>query len=186
MVGSMFASLYLRYCYHVIRWRCYCFNWSFHFKTVWINFLPMMRIVVSKRDKLMRKHSKLFSIQTAGKFNTISSSSALKSSIYKLYICSSSFASRNCAECDSHIAAMGYKSVCPFFIANWMTVSFHWHANVLQDILSLIYFVLRFTFACCGFVLIYIYEFFNTIMLFRASRGGGVFVNLRDRINRPV
>ena len=136
-VGSMFANLDLRYCCHVVRWLGYCCNLSFHVKLTWITFLPIMHFVVLKHHKLKRKHSNFFSIQTTDNFNPITSSSALKGTIYALYICRSSFASRNCDECDSHILATGYKLICPFFIVYWMTVSYHWHANVLQNFISL-------------------------------------------------
>jgi hypothetical protein len=111
-----------------------------------------------KYSKLMRNHSNLFSTQKTGNYNPSSSSTALKVTKYTPYMFSSSFAPRNCAECDSHIGATGYKSICPFFIVYGMTVSYHCHANLLRAFLLHTYFVLHFTFAYCGFVIfIYIY-----------------------------
>jgi len=72
--------------------------------------------MVIKYNKLMQNHSNLFSIQKTRNFILSFSFTALKGTKYTLYMFSSSFASRNCAECNSHIAATGYKSIRPFFI----------------------------------------------------------------------
>jgi len=71
-----------------------------------------------KYNKLMRNHSKLFSIQKIHNLNPSFSFTALNGTKYTLYtfMFSSSFSSHNCTECYSHIAATGYKSICPFFI----------------------------------------------------------------------
>ena len=119
---------------------------------IWIAFLRIIRIVVMRYNKLIWNHSNRFSIQKTHYFNPSFSSRALQGTKYALYMFSPSFALRNCAECDSHIAVTGCKSICPFYVVYWMTVSYRCHANLLRDFLLHTYFVLYFTFACCGFV----------------------------------
>jgi len=113
----------------------------YHFTLfIWIKFLRIIRIVIMRYNKLMRNHSNRFSIQKTHNCNPSFSSRALKGTKCALYMFSPSFALRNCAECDSHIAVRGCKSICLFFIVYWVTASYRCHANLLRAFLLHTYF----------------------------------------------